>query len=503
MRRAKRILLNAGVLLLCASAAQAGWWGSKKSAKPAEAAAPSAMTLTSIEVDGARVVLRTSGAPAYTSYSPSPGVFVVDLTGANRESGISIPATLPPAVTSISADDIVEMGSHLTRITFRLAETVHPEVSAIEKAVVVTIPATTVAVETQTETPAPAPVEALPVVVPAPEPVVTEAPIVEEPVVKAEAAPLPRARTVRQVGATTAGGAVEVRIAADGVLKYKAFRLENPSRLVIDLDGVKNAASKNAVTVDDDVVKRVRVAQFQAAPPVARVVIDLARKAEYTIHEDGDALRVAFGDGPKPVAAPIVEKAPEKVAEKKSAPADIPSQVPVIADNAPVWKVPAQPEPASKGARSVISAPRDQAPTPQQPPTTTTNEDVFDEAPLSQTPAVAAQTLSGTRTLSTGPRVFTGEPISLNLKDADLKDVLRTFADLTGLNIAIDPGVGGSVTVDFVDVPWDQALDIILRQNGLTFMLEGNVMRIGTIARIAEETAATRRLAEEERLNVP
>jgi type IV pilus assembly protein PilQ len=63
--------------------------------------------------------------------------------------------------------------------------------------------------------------------------------------------------------------------------------------------------------------------------------------------------------------------------------------------------------------------------------------------------------------------------------------------------------VGGSVTVDFVDVPWDQALDIILRQNGLTFVLEGNVMRIGTIDRIAAETQASRRLQEEERLNVP
>src|SRR6185503_7634599 len=143
--------------------------------------------------------------------------------------------------------------------------------------------------------------------------------------------------------------------------------------------------------------------------------------------------------------------------------------VPVIVaektQKAPEWKLP---EPASKGARKVISAP-DQAP----PPATqqTTSEDVFSEPVINPS---AVTNLSG-RTLSGGPRVFTGEPISLNLKDADLKDVLRTFAELTGLNMAIDPGVGGSVTVDFQDVPWDQALDIILRQNGLTFVLEGNV----------------------------
>ncbi len=507
MRRAKRLLVMAGALLLTVSTADARLWGSKKAKAPAaEAAAmPSTMSLTTVEIDGSRVTLKTTGAPAYTSYSPSPGVFVVDLTSTTKESSVLIPAVLPPAVASMTADDVVEMGSHLTRITFRLTEPLHPEVSAVEKAVVVTIPATAIAIETA----APA-VEALaPVVasVPDPEPVVAEEPV-------AAAAPsgsataegsgrhietaLPRARMIRDIGATTAGGAVEVRIAADGALKYKAFRLEQPSRLVIDLDGVKNISKKSAVTVDDELVKRVRVAQFQ--PTVARVVIDLAHKSEYTINQNGDELLVAFAGGvARASSPPPVQSAPEPRAIPAAATVtvteDIPAQVPVmVAEKAPVWKVP---EPASKGARKVISAPMDQAPPPQQQ--TTTTEDVFNE------PAVpgAVRTLSGTRTLSGGPRVFTGEPISLNLKDADLKDVLRTFAELTGLNMAIDPGVGGSVTVDFQDVPWDQALDIILRQNSLTFTIDGNVMRIGTVDRLAAETAAQRRLAEEERLNVP
>src|SRR6266550_406635 len=62
--------------------------------------------------------------------------------------------------------------------------------------------------------------------------------------------------------------------------------------------------------------------------------------------------------------------------------------------------------------------------------------------------------------------------------------------------------VSRSVTVDFNDVPWDQALEIILRQNSLGYILEGNVMRVGTLSRLADEANATRRLAEEERLNV-
>lgn len=72
-----------------------------------------------------------------------------------------------------------------------------------------------------------------------------------------------------------------------------------------------------------------------------------------------------------------------------------------------------------------------------------------------------------------------GEPISLDLKDADLKDVLRTFAELARLNIVIDPEVKGSVTVRLRDVPWDKALDVILQVNGLGYVLEGNVLRVG------------------------
>jgi type IV pilus assembly protein PilQ len=72
-----------------------------------------------------------------------------------------------------------------------------------------------------------------------------------------------------------------------------------------------------------------------------------------------------------------------------------------------------------------------------------------------------------------------GEPISLDLKDADLRDVLRTFAKLAHFNIVIDPDVKGSVTVRLHDVPWDQALDVILQVNGLGYVLEGNILRVG------------------------
>jgi type IV pilus assembly protein PilQ len=542
MRRARRILLIGGVLLLGVSTADAGIWGSRKADKPAvNTPAVSTIALSSIEIDGSRVLLRTNGAPAYTSYSPSPGVFVVDLTDTGRDTAVTIPAVLPPAVASLSADEVVEMGSRLTRVTFRFSESLTPEVMAIEKAVVITIPAIAIPIETAAAPQVdvlPAVTRAEPVVEtvsaePTVETIAEPVVVVEEPVSVAEEIPLPRARSVRNISASAADGHVEVRIAGDGQLKYKAFRLESPSRLVIDLEGVKNAASKNSVSVDDAVVQRVRIAQFQ--PNVARVVVDLARKTEYDIVAVGDEVRVAFGpaavastevaapvqiaEAPAPTPAPVIAAPQHVVAQRADPPAppvviaskpaaDAPPQVPIIAENvAPrpaiketkqAWKVP---EPASKGARSRITPAADQAPV-QQPPT---REDVFGDAAaavVQQTAPTQGQNLSGSRNLSGTQRVFNGEPISLTLKDADIKDVLRTFADLTGLNMAIDPGVQGSVTVDFVDVPWDQALDIILRQNNLTFSLEGNVMRIGTVERIAAEAAASRRLEEEARLGV-
>jgi type II secretory pathway component HofQ len=79
---------------------------------------------------------------------------------------------------------------------------------------------------------------------------------------------------------------------------------------------------------------------------------------------------------------------------------------------------------------------------------------------------------------------WSGEPISLDLKDADIRDVLKTFAKLGRFNLAIDPEVKGSVTVCLENVPWDQALDVILRMNGLGYVLEGNILRAGVAARL-------------------
>ena len=91
---------------------------------------------------------------------------------------------------------------------------------------------------------------------------------------------------------------------------------------------------------------------------------------------------------------------------------------------------------------------------------------------------------------------YTGEPISVNLKDVDLKDFFRLIHEISGLNIVLDPSVQGSLTLVLDDVPWDQALDIVLQNNGLDRRLEGNVLRIATRDTFTHEAEARRLQAE-------
>ena len=78
--------------------------------------------------------------------------------------------------------------------------------------------------------------------------------------------------------------------------------------------------------------------------------------------------------------------------------------------------------------------------------------------------------------------------------------MLRTFAEISGLNIVIDPAVQGSVDVSLRDVPWDQALDIILRANKLGYSLDGTIVRIAPLTVLADEEKQRRQLAEQQAL---
>jgi type IV pilus assembly protein PilQ len=98
---------------------------------------------------------------------------------------------------------------------------------------------------------------------------------------------------------------------------------------------------------------------------------------------------------------------------------------------------------------------------------------------------------------------YFGEPISLSLKDADVREVLRSFAKISGLNVVIQPGVRGTVTVELDSVPWDQALDQILKINNLGYELDGNIMRIAPVAVLEQEARRSQALIQAQSLSIP
>ena len=267
MRRAKRILLIAGMLVLSVGPTQAGLFGRRKAeAKPAGAVEAAVMTLNAIDIEvspSPRLILRTSGSPVFNSYSPQPNQFIVDLTGAAKAPSLAIPSNLPPSIRSLTAEEVTEMGTRLIRVTINLADSAVLQASAETNSINIPLPATAVA-ETRREEPLPVVTVAstaseppAPHVEPVPEPVKSE------PAVTAEPIPLAKAKTLKKIETTGSGASIEVQLSADGDVAYNAFKLANPARLVVDLNGIKDKLAKNVVNVDGDLVKKIPAASVR------------------------------------------------------------------------------------------------------------------------------------------------------------------------------------------------------------------------------------------------
>jgi type IV pilus assembly protein PilQ len=82
---------------------------------------------------------------------------------------------------------------------------------------------------------------------------------------------------------------------------------------------------------------------------------------------------------------------------------------------------------------------------------------------------------------------YVGEKINIDFQDAELLHVFRLIADISGYNFVVSPDVKGKFSMKLLDVPWDQALDVILRNYGLSKTMEGNIIRIAPTSVIAKE----------------
>ena len=261
---------------------------------------------------------------------------------------------------------------------------------------------------------------------------------------------------------------------------------EMPHRVFLDFAGVAAGSAPAVTPVNNDDIERVRVATNSREPLITRVVIDLARKIPYTVETVGAELRILFNKA--------VEKAAQAAAAITEPAIAAPVNEQTIADPAPApavtVSVPPRPTPDVPSMSNV--APVAAAPVAPVAPAAA-NQDV---PPAARALMAAAETQN-----SPGVRQFTGEPITLDFQGADLRAVLRTFGEISqGLNIIIDPSIQGTVDVSLRDVPWDQALDIILRANKLGYSVEGNIVRIVPLNVLAQENEERRKLQEAQAL---
>jgi type IV pilus assembly protein PilQ len=330
------------------------------------------------------------------------------------------------------------------------------------------------------------------------------------------------------------GGAV-VRIAGDGAFPYSTFALDEPERFIIDIDGVINRSPRPTLAVDDGILERVRVAQFKPYPkPVSRVVFDLRGKVVPVIERTADALVVTFPAGGASAAsssssgssgssgsaaytAPAAETtAPAPPPPPAPAPSPAPKPSAAASDLAlapkgtprPVATV-AQRSPSSLSGIEVEEADDAAAPAPA-PPRSTEKPSVKikpsaapREVPAATAPPPSPLDSFQPQAMGTGEKTYSGEPIDLKVTNADVTEVLRTFAQISGLNVIVQPGVSGQVTAELDNVPWDQALEQVLKINGLSYELDGNVMRIAPVAVLRQEAQEKQLLVQAQALSIP
>ena len=98
---------------------------------------------------------------------------------------------------------------------------------------------------------------------------------------------------------------------------------------------------------------------------------------------------------------------------------------------------------------------------------------------------------------ATQAETFQGEPMSLNLQDVELRSVLQVMADHAGVNLVVGDSVQGRITLRLEDVPWEQALDLVLRSKGLGRRREGNVLLVAPVAELAGQVQGIEPLQRE------
>ena len=344
-----------------------------------------------------------------------------------------------------------------------------------------------------------------------------------------------RIKSSKTPGATTVTLVGNGHLAPAGVTESK----DRPRRLVLDFPNVASKAPTQTA-IDSPFVTRVRVAINSHQPLVTRVVMEIAGTTSYHVERSGDGgrdLAVVFEQArpantvtltPAEVSGTPIEPEPPITLQQALAnaaaitrpepagepldpmlalraaavtpPVERTAPTPARASAPPAARQTAPPAAAAPQSSATQTAPVTAPPPAAAPPTQPRQvpglQARSQAAPAAQPPAPPP--LQGGTSTRAGqqPRQYTGDPLSLDLDGVDLRAVLRTLADVSGLNVIIDPDVQGTVDIKLTDVPWDQALDVILKGNQLDYSVDGTIVRISRIKTLEEENRARQSAAQ-------
>ncbi|MDT8070806.1 MAG: type IV pilus secretin PilQ [Terriglobia bacterium] len=487
------------------------------------------------------VTVHANGSFTHNEYRPADNLLLVDMTGISpgklqdKEQDLNLPGVKSYRVLSYKGAS----GTEVTRLEIALADANDVQVTETKGGLMLRVSGkgeTPVAAAVAPAKPAPvAPKVERAAVAPAAKPTAAKPATSNVPEDMA---------SIRKIAVTHGASGLEVQI--HGATSAKAMTLTNPDRVVLDFENSIPAVHTRNILVNSPELKDIRVGQFQNDPPVTRVVLDMKSAQEFDLVPGNGMLTVKF-HGAATANQPAPAK-PENVKQPDPAPAK-PAVMQAVANNStPAYAMPVSstPAPAAKvvaanpmpaNAAEVkpavaaqaqpavfveakASEPTAPATSPEPDPSvraadaasTIAKANHADESPMPAASAALGPKPAVNLALEqkqeqamakkpAGPR-YTGEPISVNLKDVDLKDFFRLIHDISGLNVVLDPNVHGSLTLVLDDVPWDQALDIVLKNNGLDRQLQGNVLRIATIDTMRREAEARRAQAEAEALAV-
>src|SRR6202167_1933707 len=342
-----------------------------------------------------------------------------------------------------------------------------------------------------------------------------------------------------------------VEFKAKGAVTPKVATPDSPARIVIDFPNTVMATAQSRISVGRDGVKDVRIGMDGQARPTTRVVVDLATSCRHELVAGPDGsfiLKISDAVVAQRPVAPttksvIASAAPNQAPNlvKVSAPAasapttTVASAAPsAVATDTPANYAFVEPKfsvkeaSADDAANAKVSAPakvqaNDRADQPAAK--AKASPDRFADKTASELVATTANAALGQATGTAQPiqpavnlaaeqkvqmeqkpavngAKYTGEPISVNLKDVDLKDFFRLIHEISGLNVVLDPMIHGNLTIVLDDVPWDQALDIVLKDNELSRQLDGNVLRIATVETLRKEAEGRRAQIDAEALAV-